>query len=102
MAQWMQRMDHGTENFGAAMDVPLSMKPSDYVRRQVWLTFMVDAMGAASLEQVGADTFMWRSDFPHTDSTWPNSLALIDKNLTVVGDGVATKVLHDNAAALYG
>ena len=44
---------------------------------------------------------MWGSDFPHTDSTWPNSQAVIDKNLTGVADSVATRVLHDNAAALY-
>jgi predicted TIM-barrel fold metal-dependent hydrolase len=101
LPHWMQRMDHGSEKFGAMMDVPLTMKPSDYVRRQVWLTFMDDPIGAASLEQLGADTFMWGSDFPHTDSTWPNSLAVIDKNFVGVAEPVATKVLHDNAAALY-
>jgi predicted TIM-barrel fold metal-dependent hydrolase len=101
LPHWMQRMDHGSEKFGAMMDVPLTMKPSDYVRRQVWLTFMDDPIGAASLEQLGADTFMWGSDFPHSDSTWPNSLAVIDKNFVGVAEPVATKVLHDNAAALY-
>ena len=29
---------------------------------------------------------MWGSDFPHTDSTWPNSQAVIEKNLTGVDD----------------
>jgi uncharacterized protein len=83
------------------MDVPLSMRPSDYVRRQLWLTFMDDPIGAASLEGIGADTFMWGSDFPHTDSTWPNSQSVIDKNFEGVSAAVSTKVLHDNAAALY-
>jgi predicted TIM-barrel fold metal-dependent hydrolase len=101
LAHWMQRMDHANEKFGALMDVRLSMAPSDYVRRQVWLTFMDDAVGAASLEAIGADTFMWGSDFPHTDSTWPHSKAVIDKNMTGVPAGIATKVLHDNAASLY-
>jgi predicted TIM-barrel fold metal-dependent hydrolase len=101
LPHWMQRMDHGSEKFGAMMDVQLSMKPSDYVRRQVWLTFMDDPIGAASLEAIGADTFMWGNDFPHTDSTWPNSQAVIDKNFTDVTESLATSVLHDNAAALY-
>ena len=77
------------------------MKPSDYVRRQVWLTFMDDPVGAASLEVLGADAFMWGSDFPHTDSTWPHSLSVIDKNFSGVPDWVADKVLHDNACELY-
>jgi predicted TIM-barrel fold metal-dependent hydrolase len=101
LPHWMQRMDHAQGKFGALMDVPLSMQPSDYVRRQLWLTFMDDPIGAASIEQLGADTFMWGSDFPHTDSTWPNSQAVIDRNFDGVSTSVSDKVLHDNAAALY-
>ena len=56
LPHWMQRMDHANEKFGAMMDTKLSMEPSDYVRRQVWLTFMDDAVGAASLEVIGADS----------------------------------------------
>jgi predicted TIM-barrel fold metal-dependent hydrolase len=101
LPHWMQRMDHGSEKFGALMDVRLSMKPSEYVRRQVWLTFMDDAVGASNLEQIGADTFMWGSDFPHTDSTWPNSQAVIERNLGEVPEAIQRRVLHDSAAALY-
>jgi predicted TIM-barrel fold metal-dependent hydrolase len=101
LPHWMQRMDHGHEKFGAMMDVPLSAKPSDYVRRQVWLTFMDDPVGAANLGVIGADTVMWGSDFPHTDSTWPHSMAVIDKNVSGLDAGVATRILHDNAASLY-
>jgi predicted TIM-barrel fold metal-dependent hydrolase len=101
LAHWMQRMDHAWTRFGAMMDVPLSLRPSDYVRRQVWLTFLDDPVGAASLESLGSDTFMWGSDFPHTDSTWPNSRSVIEKNLAGVPAPVARKVLRDNAAALY-
>jgi len=101
LPHWVQRMDHAQAKFGAMMDVALSMRPSDYVRRQVWLTFTDDELGAAGLGEMGADTVMWGSDFPHTDSTWPNSRAVIEKNLTGVSAPVAERVLHDNAAALY-
>jgi predicted TIM-barrel fold metal-dependent hydrolase len=101
LPHWMQRMDHANEKFGAMMDVALAMKPSEYVRRQVWVTFMDDPVGASSLETIGSDTFMWGSDFPHTDSTWPNSQAVIKKNFSGVADRVAEQVLHDNAAAIY-
>jgi predicted TIM-barrel fold metal-dependent hydrolase len=101
LPHWMQRMDHAHEKFGAMMDVPLSMPPSEYVRRQVWLTFLDDTLGAEAAERFGSDTFMWGSDFPHGDSTWPHSLKVIDKNLGAVQRDVARKILHDNAAALY-
>jgi hypothetical protein len=58
LPHWMQRMDHANMKFGAMMDTKLSMQPSDYVRRQIWLTFMDDAVGAASYEVIGRDSFM--------------------------------------------
>jgi predicted TIM-barrel fold metal-dependent hydrolase len=101
LPHWMQRMDHADAKFGAMMDVPLTMAPSEYVRRQVWVTFMDDPVGAAGLESIGRDTFMWGNDFPHTDSTWPHSQAVIDKNFSGVSDDVAHRVLNGNAASLY-
>ena len=101
LPHWMQRMDHGHEKFGAMMDVELSLQPSEYVRRQMYFTFMDDAVGAAQLESLGPDLFMWGSDFPHTDSTWPDSMTVIKRNLEGVSDAVADRVLRANAAALY-
>jgi len=101
LPHWMQRMDHANMKFGAMMETKLSMEPSEYVRRQIWLTFMDDAVGAASYEVIGRDSFMWGSDFPHTDSTWPNSRTVIEKNFAGVPDAVAQSILFDNAARLY-
>jgi predicted TIM-barrel fold metal-dependent hydrolase len=101
LPHWVQRMDHGNQKFGAMMDVSLSMEPSEYMRRQVWFTFMDDEVGAANIESLGVDLFMWGSDFPHTDSTWPDSLSVIDRNLAAVPQTVADRVLRDNAARLY-
>jgi predicted TIM-barrel fold metal-dependent hydrolase len=101
LPHWMQRMDHAYEKFGAMMDVPLSMRPSEYVRRQVWVTFLDDALGAENAERFGHDTYMWGNDFPHGDSTWPHSREVLGKNLADVPAEVAQKILHDNAARLY-
>jgi uncharacterized protein len=45
---------------------------------------------------------MWGSDYPHPDSTWPFSKATIDKDTTHLSPEMKKKVIHDNAAALYG
>ena len=45
---------------------------------------------------------MWASDFPHTDTTWPNSRAVIERDFADVPEAVAKKIVHDNAAKLYG
>ena len=65
MAHFMYRIDHMFEKFGAMTDEKLlSMPPSDFVRRNVWVTFQDDLTGAMTTSYFGADNFMWASDFP--------------------------------------
>ena len=97
----MYRMDHAFDKYSAIMSESLSMRPSEYVRRQIWATFQDDAVGAATYGIFGEDNYMWASDFPHTDSTFPESHAWIDKNFEGVPDAVRQKIVHDNAINLY-
>ena len=83
------------------MKEPLPMKSSEYVRRQMWGTFQDDAVGPATYKIFGADNYMWTSDFPHTDSTWPNSLKVIEHDFAGVPADVTHKILYENAAKLY-
>lgn len=101
VAHYMYRMDHAFEKFGALMAEPLDMKPSEYVRRNVWVTFQDDPVGPMLYQYFGEDNFMWASDFPHTDSTWPNSLKVIEQEFRGVPEGVKRKIICDNAAKLY-
>jgi len=97
----MYRMDHAYAKYRALLPEPLSLKPSEYVRRQVWATFQDDAVGAATYALFGEDNYMWASDFPHTDSTFPESHAWIEKNFEGVPDPVRRKIVHDNVVELY-
>src|SRR5215469_11060066 len=45
IGHYMYRMDHAFEKFGALMSEPLDMKPSEYVRRNMWATFQDDPIG---------------------------------------------------------
>ncbi len=97
----MYRMDHAYEKYGAMLPEKLPLRPSEYVRRQVWATFQDDAVGAATYDLFGADNYMWASDFPHSDSTFPESHAWIDKNFAGVPDAVRRKMVYSNAVELY-
>jgi predicted TIM-barrel fold metal-dependent hydrolase len=50
----------------------------------------------------GRENYMWASDFPHTDSTFPESRAWIEKNFAGVPDDVRRRIVRDNAVELYG
>ena len=103
VAHFMYRLDHVYEKFGVMWDrVGLKLKPSEYVRRNVWVTFQDDMIGPMTWRYFGADNYMWASDFPHADSTWPDSLKVIAKDFEGIPDDVTRKMTCDNAAKLYG
>ena len=73
LPHFMYRLDHADEKFGAMIAQLLPHRPSEYVRRQLWAAFLDDPIGPATYKLFGEDQYMWGSDFPHTDSTWPKS-----------------------------
>jgi len=102
LPHFMYRLDHAFEKFtGLNDEQPLKMKPSDYVRRQMWATFQDDPTGPAGYRSFGENNYMWASDFPHTDSTWPHSREVITKDFSGVPENVTAKIVFDNANKLY-
>ena len=45
--------------------------PSDFFRRNVVLSFQEDAIGIRLRDVIGVDNMMWGSDYPHSESTFP-------------------------------
>jgi len=102
IAHFMYRSDHMYGKFGTMREeTKLQMKPSDYVRRNVWATFQDDAIGPMTYKFFGENNYMWASDFPHTDSTWPNSLKVIKQDFEGVPEDITRKIVCENAAKLY-
>jgi predicted TIM-barrel fold metal-dependent hydrolase len=83
-------------------DIPLKMMPSEIFKRQVWATYQTDLVGLHLIQFFGNGHIMWGSDYPHPDSTWPFSRQTIDKDSAHLSPEMKKKVIHDNAAALYG
>jgi hypothetical protein len=44
---------------------------------------------------------MWSSDYPHSDSTWPNSRKIIEEQFEGVSAGDKYKMIAGNAVGLY-
>jgi predicted TIM-barrel fold metal-dependent hydrolase len=75
--------------------------PSFYFKRQVFGTFMEDPVGLRERHHIGIDNIMWASDYPHSETTWPNSKALTDEWFTPFGEDDKRKILWENCAKLY-
>lgn len=100
----LQRMDHAVERKSARFPTGLrsDLKPSEMFQRNVRCTFLDDRAGILSREISGPDVLMWGSDYPHDDSTWPESGNVIDRLFADVPASERRKIVHDNAAQLFG
>jgi predicted TIM-barrel fold metal-dependent hydrolase len=77
------------------------MRPSDFFRRQVRLSFQEDAIGIRLRDAIGVDNLMWGSDYPHSESTFPQSRKILAEILAGVPDEEQAKIAGGNTARLY-
>ena len=80
----------------------LDLKPSEYFRRQGAVTFSDDPIALRNIEFTGAECLLWGSDYPHDEGTFPNSREVIARIFAGVSPADKRKIVHDNAARLYG
>jgi uncharacterized protein len=99
---FLARMDLEWHNLRDKLDYAPEVAPSELFRSQVMATFEEDALGAQMVPLLGADSCMWASDYPHTDSTFPNSLKAIDETLGSLPEADRRKITATNCARLYG
>ena len=85
----------------AGEDSTLTMLPSECFRRQVFATFFNDAVGGHNFDWWGVDNCMWSNDYPHPNSTWPNSREIIARDLGHLSAGDRGKLVQGNVARLY-
>ncbi|MDH3240408.1 MAG: amidohydrolase family protein [Alphaproteobacteria bacterium] len=72
MLYWMDRMDMGHGYLNQDYAPQLTLKPSDYVRRNCWLTVESNEKCLPeAFEEIGEDRLMMSSDYPHWDCGFP-------------------------------
>jgi uncharacterized protein len=90
-----------TEYEDRARALGFKLKPSDYFRRQGFVTYQQDQYLEPIVPLIGEDNIIWGADYPHPDCLWPNSHTILGKNLAGFSDKVRRKITHDNVARLY-
>src|SRR5207237_6039170 len=74
------------------------LRPSDFFRRNVVLSFQEDALGIRVRDAIGVDNIMWGSDYPHSESTFPRSRKILADILAGVPEDEQAKIVGGNTA----
>jgi predicted TIM-barrel fold metal-dependent hydrolase len=80
---------------GIADKVPVP--PSELFRDHVYGCFFDDAHGLKCLDEIGVDNVTYETDYPHSDSTWPHSLKILEEQTAGLSDEVIYKIARGNA-----
>ncbi len=102
LPHFMYRMDHAA-NFNVTGGIlpGLSKLPSEYIRSNVWATFQDDRVAFQVKELLDPQQLIWANDFPHSDSTWPNSQALLKEHTSNLTEAECQAIMRDNVAGLF-
>lgn len=95
----LERADDVWNQFrGWAFDRALVPEPpSTYYRRQVYGCFFRDSHGIKSLDEIGVDNVTFETDYPHSDSTWPDTKEIAEEMFAGLDDETVYKIVRGNA-----
>ncbi|MFQ5934625.1 MAG: amidohydrolase family protein [Dehalococcoidia bacterium] len=97
----LERLDYSYDRRLGDLNLPLM--PSEYFKRQVYATYIQDYWGTKAMWELGyLDNIMWSTDYPHRDSTWPESKENVEKTFGGLPEEVKKACVHDNVVRIYG
>ena len=73
---WVQRGVQFMEHAATEVDLD-TIDVRELFREHVFGCFIDDAHGIASIDEIGEDNIMCETDYPHSDSTWPDCIGVV-------------------------
>lgn len=102
LAHWLDRVDQGWQREFSKDPTSAPVEPvHEICKRQFYATIEDDQPALRTRDFIGEDRLMWGSDYPHTDSTWPNSTDVLDEMFEQYPANARHAITRGNVAALY-
>jgi predicted TIM-barrel fold metal-dependent hydrolase len=98
----LERIDDVWEdNRGWAQTKHIPEPPSTYFRRNMWMSFFKDQTGIDQRDRIGVDRMTFETDYPHTDTTWPETRTVAARLLDGLSDAEVYAICRSNAIHLF-
>jgi predicted TIM-barrel fold metal-dependent hydrolase len=98
----LDRLDHMLryhEMYGTWTGIDLT--PAEVMRRNFWFCAVEDPSAFAMRDRIGVDKILLEADYPHCDSTWPDTQAVIEREIGGLPAADIRKITWENASRLY-
>jgi predicted TIM-barrel fold metal-dependent hydrolase len=103
MPYLLERVDRLWEDNFPMNDIPkiITEPPSSYFKGRVYGCFFEDDFGLRNRDYIGIDQITFESDYPHQDSTWPNTLQYAENAMADLSEDEILKITRTNAIELF-
>ncbi len=101
VAMLLDRLETIHQRSGYGKDYPGDLTPAETLRRNFWFCTIDDPKTIVTRGAIGVENIMVEVDYPHGDSTWPNTQAVIESVWGHLPVDELRMMTHLNAAALY-
>jgi predicted TIM-barrel fold metal-dependent hydrolase len=98
----LDRLDHMLryhEMYGTWAGIDLT--PAEVLQRNFWFCAVEDPSTFALRERIGVDKILLEADYPHCDSTWPDTQAVIEREIGNLPADDIRMITWENASRLY-
>ena len=99
----LDRMDkHMWNQSWTGLDIGAG-SPTEIWKKNFLGCFITEPSNLRLIDRIGEHTVAWECDYPHSDSTWPNSPELLMQEFVGanISDDVINKITWENACAFY-
>ena len=81
----------------------VDLPPSEVLRRNFWFCALDDDAGMVVRDRIGVGHILVESDYPHADSSWPDTQSMLTRQLRGQGvsDEDARRITWENASELF-
>jgi hypothetical protein len=99
----LDRLEHVRRHsaVGTAGPTDADVTPAEALRRNFWFCTIDISSSMALRHHIGVDHIMIECDYPHADSTWPDTQAMAEAGLAGLPAAEIRKITWENAATLF-
>jgi predicted TIM-barrel fold metal-dependent hydrolase len=102
VAGLLDRLDHVgryQEIYGTWDGIDLS--PAEVLQRNFWFCALEDPSNFLLRHRIGVENLLLEADYPHLDSTWPNTQHIVDEAIGTFPADEVRKITWENASNLF-
>lgn len=103
VAGLMDRLDHmlSYHSMYGTWTSDIDMTPAEVLQRNFWFCAVEDPSSFVQRDRIGVENILLEADYPHCDSTWPDTQAVIEQEIGGLPEDDVAKITWQNASELY-